>query len=136
MRLGLFGGAFDPPHIGHVALVRAAKEALGLDRVIVVVVAAPGHKQVGTPPDVRDRKSTRLNSSHASTSYAVFCLTKKIFSSGKLVIAAVSLTTSKSAPTLPRKSPWSKSHCPVTIGSPALAAPALATAQTHRHRPS
>ena len=32
MRLGLFGGAFDPPHVGHVALVRAAKEALGLDR--------------------------------------------------------------------------------------------------------
>jgi len=53
VRLGLFGGAFDPPHVGHVALVRAAKQALGLDRVIVVVVAAPGHKQVETPPDVR-----------------------------------------------------------------------------------
>jgi nicotinate-nucleotide adenylyltransferase len=53
VNLGLFGGAFDPPHVGHVALVRAAKQALGLDRVIVVVVAAPGHKQVETPPDVR-----------------------------------------------------------------------------------
>src|SRR5437867_2118480 len=53
VRLGLFGGAFDPPHVGHVALVRAAKQALGLDRVVVVVVAAPGHKHVETPADVR-----------------------------------------------------------------------------------
>src|SRR3712207_7812189 len=44
-----------------------------------VVAAAPGHvplvEQVG---DVQDRKSTRLNSSHANISYAVFCLKKKI----------------------------------------------------------
>ena len=51
--LGLFGGAFDPPHAGHVALVRAAKQALGLDRVVVVVTADPGHKPVKTPADVR-----------------------------------------------------------------------------------
>ena len=53
MKLGLFGGAFDPPHNGHVALVRAAKDALGLDRVIVVVAADPGHKSVETPASVR-----------------------------------------------------------------------------------
>ena len=46
MSLGLFGGVFDPPHSGHVALVATAKAALRLDRVIVVVVADPGHKQV------------------------------------------------------------------------------------------
>jgi nicotinate-nucleotide adenylyltransferase len=55
VKLGLFGGAFDPPHVGHVALVRAAKKALGLDRVIVVVVADPGHKRVATAPQVRLR---------------------------------------------------------------------------------
>jgi nicotinate-nucleotide adenylyltransferase len=53
VRLGLFGGAFDPPHAGHVALVRAAKEQLGLDRVVVVVAANPGHKHVHAPADVR-----------------------------------------------------------------------------------
>jgi nicotinate-nucleotide adenylyltransferase len=53
VKLGLFGGAFDPPHNGHVALVQAAKQALGLDRVIVVVAADPGHKRVETPPGVR-----------------------------------------------------------------------------------
>src|SRR3712207_8692193 len=35
-----------------------------------------------TPADVRDRKSTRLNSSHANISYAVFCLKKKRSLSG------------------------------------------------------
>src|SRR3712207_8676745 len=35
------------------------------------------HAPVEQAEDVRDRKSTRLNSSHANTSYAVFCLNKK-----------------------------------------------------------
>jgi nicotinate-nucleotide adenylyltransferase len=51
--LGLFGGAFDPPHDGHVALVRTAKAALGLDRVLILVAADPGHKHVATPAAVR-----------------------------------------------------------------------------------
>ena len=53
MNRGLFGGAFDPPHRGHVELVRRAKEELGLDDVVVLVSARPGHKLVETPADVR-----------------------------------------------------------------------------------
>src|SRR5699024_12105105 len=34
-------------------------------------------RRAGSPAERRDRKSTRLNSSHVSTSYAVFCLKKK-----------------------------------------------------------
>src|SRR3712207_6932707 len=37
----------------------------------------PGTGARADPPHVRDRKSTRLNSSHANISYAVFCLKKK-----------------------------------------------------------
>src|SRR5262249_25370022 len=55
MTLGLYGGAFDPPHRGHVELARRAKEALGLDRVIVLVAANPGHKRVVTPAETRLR---------------------------------------------------------------------------------
>jgi len=51
--IGLFGGAFDPPHAGHVALARAAKDALALDRLVVLVAAAPGHKTVATPAATR-----------------------------------------------------------------------------------
>ncbi|MBV8396301.1 MAG: adenylyltransferase/cytidyltransferase family protein [Actinobacteria bacterium] len=49
----VFGGAFDPPHNGHVALVRAAKEHLGVARLLVLVSADPGHKRVATPAAVR-----------------------------------------------------------------------------------
>jgi nicotinate-nucleotide adenylyltransferase len=50
---GLFGGAFDPPHNGHVELVRTARRVLGLDEVLVLVAGAPGHKSVETPAVVR-----------------------------------------------------------------------------------
>ena len=51
--VGLFGGAFDPPHRGHAELARRAKDELGLGRLIVLVEANPGHKRVETPADVR-----------------------------------------------------------------------------------
>jgi nicotinate-nucleotide adenylyltransferase len=50
---GLLGGSFDPPHNGHVALARAALEQLELDRLLVLVVADPGHKQTATPAETR-----------------------------------------------------------------------------------
>src|SRR3712207_7093784 len=58
------GGAAGRPHRGHA---RPAAAAPGVDRR----AAAAGARAA------RDRKSTRLNSSHANISYAVFCLKKK-----------------------------------------------------------
>ena len=52
---GLYGGAFDPPHRGHVELARRAKKALGLRRLLVLVSAAPGHKRIDTPAETRLR---------------------------------------------------------------------------------
>jgi nicotinate-nucleotide adenylyltransferase len=51
--IGLLGGAFDPPHVGHVALAYAAVAQLDLDRLVVVVVAEPGHKAVHSPAETR-----------------------------------------------------------------------------------
>jgi len=45
-RIGLFGGSFDPPHVGHVALLKAAFEKLQLDGVRVVPVGLPVHRQL------------------------------------------------------------------------------------------
>ncbi len=42
--IGILGGTFDPFHAGHLALARAARDALGLERVIVVPAAVPPHK--------------------------------------------------------------------------------------------
>jgi len=47
-RVALFGGTFDPPHLGHLIIAEAAREALLLDRVEFLVAADPPHKQ-GVP---------------------------------------------------------------------------------------
>lgn len=45
MRLGLFGGTFDPVHVGHVAGARAARSELDLDRILFLPTAVPPHKE-------------------------------------------------------------------------------------------
>lgn len=44
MRIGLFGGAFDPFHNGHLAICRAAIKSAGLDRLIVIPSGRAPHK--------------------------------------------------------------------------------------------
>jgi nicotinate-nucleotide adenylyltransferase len=53
VNVGVFGGAFDPPHVGHVALARAGIDHFTLDRLLVRVVEGPGHKDVATAPQIR-----------------------------------------------------------------------------------
>jgi nicotinate-nucleotide adenylyltransferase len=42
----LYGGAFDPPHLGHVAVADAARERFGVERLVVLVNERPGHRAV------------------------------------------------------------------------------------------
>ena len=44
MRVGLFGGSFDPIHRGHIAPVKEAMQTLHLDRVVYLPTAEPPHK--------------------------------------------------------------------------------------------
>ena len=44
-RIGIFGGTFDPPHIGHLVAATDAREALDLDVVLLVVAHRPWQKQ-------------------------------------------------------------------------------------------
>jgi nicotinate-nucleotide adenylyltransferase len=48
-RLGILGGTFDPPHVGHLVAALAVRFSLGLDRVLLVVANEPWQK-VGTRP--------------------------------------------------------------------------------------
>ena len=44
MKIGIFGGTFDPVHIGHLRAAEEFSEALGLDRVLMMVSAVPPHR--------------------------------------------------------------------------------------------
>jgi nicotinate-nucleotide adenylyltransferase len=53
--IGLLGGAFDPPHNGHVALARAARENLPIDDLVILVEKTPGHRGVVADAQTRLR---------------------------------------------------------------------------------
>jgi nicotinate-nucleotide adenylyltransferase len=60
-RIAFFGGSFDPPHLGHLAVARAARTALALDTVIFVPVGAQPLKPQGAIASFDDRVAmTRL----------------------------------------------------------------------------
>jgi nicotinate-nucleotide adenylyltransferase len=42
----LYGGAFDPPHLGHVAVAEAARERFDVDRLVILVNERPAHRAV------------------------------------------------------------------------------------------
>ena len=45
MRIGVFGGSFNPVHLGHLIAAECCREQAGLDRVVFVPAAVPPHKQ-------------------------------------------------------------------------------------------
>jgi nicotinate-nucleotide adenylyltransferase len=54
-RLGILGGMFNPPHVGHLALARAAASDLGLRRVLLTPVLIPPHKPAKWDPGAEHR---------------------------------------------------------------------------------
>lgn len=70
-RIGVFGGTFDPPHIGHLALAERARDELGLARVLFVPAADPPHKRARTKSAFAHRLAmTRI----ATRGYATFAV--------------------------------------------------------------
>jgi nicotinate-nucleotide adenylyltransferase len=54
-RIGLFGGTFDPPHLGHLILASEAKSQLELSRLLWTVTPDPPHKQDQFITPLKDR---------------------------------------------------------------------------------
>ncbi|HWG21388.1 MAG TPA: nicotinate (nicotinamide) nucleotide adenylyltransferase [Terracidiphilus sp.] len=54
-RIAFFGGSFDPPHLGHLAVARAARDALRLDTVLFAPVGAQPLKPQGSAATFADR---------------------------------------------------------------------------------
>lgn len=62
LRIGIFGGSFDPPHIGHLLIAELSRIALKLDRVYLVPAYKPPHKAGNHPATAQDRLTmTRLS---------------------------------------------------------------------------
>jgi len=59
MKIGLFGGTFNPPHIGHIKLAEEFREYLSLDKIIIMPVNIPPHKIPST--DTPHSSGDRLN---------------------------------------------------------------------------
>ena len=49
-RIGILGGTFNPPHVGHLVMAQEALDQLGLERVVFMPVSAPPHKQAAGDP--------------------------------------------------------------------------------------
>jgi nicotinate-nucleotide adenylyltransferase len=50
MRLGILGGTFNPPHLGHLAIAQEAHAQLGLDKVVLMPVFVAPHKEILDDP--------------------------------------------------------------------------------------
>lgn len=61
-RIGIFGGSFDPPHIGHLVIAEMARRTLDLDVAYFVPAYKPPHKEGSHPSTARERLAmTRLS---------------------------------------------------------------------------
>ncbi len=62
MKIGIYGGSFNPPHLGHLAAAGAAVAALGLDRLVFIPAGVPPHKELapGTPGREQRLEMTRI----------------------------------------------------------------------------
>ncbi len=50
MKLCLFGGTFDPPHVGHLVIAETIQESERFDRIVFVPASNPPHKEEGISP--------------------------------------------------------------------------------------
>ena len=55
MKIGVFGGTFNPPHKGHLRLANHASDMLGLDKIIIIPSCIPPHKIAGNLAKGEDR---------------------------------------------------------------------------------
>ncbi len=83
MRIGLFGGSFDPVHMGHLLAASESADRLQLDEVQFVTAARPPHKRPVAPPEARHEmvvlatirdprfRASRLELDHPGPSFTV-----------------------------------------------------------------
>lgn len=71
MRIGIFGGTFDPPHLGHLILAAEALDQLRLDRLLWVLTANPPHKLAQPVSDLSLREAMVLAAIRDSSQFEI-----------------------------------------------------------------
>ncbi len=76
MKIGIYGGTFDPPHLGHMEAARQVMARMGLDRLLLIPAKLPPHKDL--PPDTasQDRRlaMTRIMADGLGEGVEVSCI--------------------------------------------------------------
>ena len=64
-RIAIFGGTFNPPHMGHISAARACVESLGLNKLLMIPTNIPPHKKLpeGSPSPVQRLEMTAIAAS-------------------------------------------------------------------------
>jgi nicotinate-nucleotide adenylyltransferase len=69
LKIGLFGGTFDPPHLGHLILAEEAQAQLGLDRLMWLLTPDPPHKRHRSLTPIGDRLAMLQSAIHDNPSF-------------------------------------------------------------------
>ena len=85
MKIGVYGGTFNPPHLGHVTAARAVSELLKLDKLLFIPAGLPPHKPLpeGTPSPEQRLEMTRLAAEQTGLGDRVETLDLEILREGR-----------------------------------------------------
>ena len=85
MKIGIYGGTFNPPHLGHVTAARAVAELLKLDRLLFIPAGLPPHKDLpaGSPTPQQRLEMTRLAAEQTGLSGKAEVLDLEVHRQGK-----------------------------------------------------
>lgn len=85
MKIGIYGGTFNPPHLGHVTAARAVFELLKLDRLLVIPAGLPPHKDLPdhSPTAAQRLEMTRLAAEQMGLDGKVEVLDMELSRAGK-----------------------------------------------------
>ena len=72
MKIGIFGGTFDPPHIGHISALSAFLKQIDFEKVFVIPTFNPPHKRIKSDASAQDRlKMSELAFAHLSNKVVI-----------------------------------------------------------------
>ena len=85
MKIGVYGGTFNPPHLGHITAARAVFDLLQLDRLLLIPAGLPPHKEMpaGSPTPQQRLEMTRLAGEQTGLSSKVEILDMELVRTGK-----------------------------------------------------